>query len=197
MPPSIIDEFGILRKGSKAQLMKKLAIVSTEPSNPDYVIVDAGQLLYHIVWPSDGTVSTIATSMVAKLQPYNALLTTVVFDRYGNVSAKDNERERCAIGVCAGTYNLTLTSPLPNREVTMKSKANKRLLSRLLCTCTLAPNIVMVGEDEGLFNHEEADVLMVSLMIDAVRYGKKVIRTHPQWRHRRLRHSHFLSTETE
>ena len=28
--------------------------MSTEPSNPDYVIVDAGQLLYHIVWPSDG-----------------------------------------------------------------------------------------------------------------------------------------------
>ena len=81
-----------------------------------------------------------------------------------------------SVCVCAGTYNLTLTSPLPNREVIMKSKANKRLRSRLLCTCTLAPNIVMVGEDECLFNHEEADVLMVSLMIDAVRYGKKVIR---------------------
>ena len=78
--------------------------------------------------------------------------------------------------MCAGTYNLTLTSPLPNREVIMKSKANKRLLSRLLCTCTLAPNSLMVGEDEGLFNHEEADVLMVSFMIDAVRDGKKVIR---------------------
>ena len=55
VPPSIIDEFGILRK-VKAQLMKNLVIVSTEPSNPDYVIVAAGQLLYHIVWPSDGTV---------------------------------------------------------------------------------------------------------------------------------------------
>ena len=56
VPPSIIDEFGILRK-VKAQLMKNLVIVSTEPSNPDYVIVAAGQLLYHIVWPSDGTAS--------------------------------------------------------------------------------------------------------------------------------------------
>ena len=43
VPPSIIDEFGILRK-VKAQLMKNLVIVSTEPSNPDYVIVAAGQL---------------------------------------------------------------------------------------------------------------------------------------------------------
>ena len=178
MPPSIIDEFCILRKGSKAQLMKKLAIVSTEPSNSDYVIVDAGELLYHIVWPSDCTVSTIATSMGARLQPYNSLLTTVVFDRYCNVSAKDHERERRAIGVCVcvGTYNLTLTSPLPNREIIKKSKANKILLSRLLCTYTLTPNILMVGADKCLFNHEEADVLMVSFMIDAVRDGKKVIR---------------------
>ena len=29
VPPSIFDEFGILRKGSKAQLVKKLAVVST------------------------------------------------------------------------------------------------------------------------------------------------------------------------
>ena len=58
----------------------------------------------------------------------------------------------------------------------MKSKANKILLSRLLCTCTMAPNMLMVGADEGLFNHEEADVLMVSFIIDAVRDGKKVIR---------------------
>ena len=36
--------------------------------------------------------------------------------------------------------------------------------------------LLMDGEDEVLFNHEEADVLMVSFMIDAVRYGKKVIR---------------------
>ena len=61
--------------------------------------MDAGQLLYHIVWPSGGTVSTIATSMATKLEPYNALPTTVEFDRYGNVSAKDHERERRATGV--------------------------------------------------------------------------------------------------
>ena len=34
----------------------------------------------------------------------------------------------------------------------------------------------MVGEEEGLFNHEDADVLMASFMIDDVRDGKKVIR---------------------
>ena len=34
----------------------------------------------------------------------------------------------------------------------------------------------MVGEDEGLLNHDEADVLMISYMIETVREGKRVIR---------------------
>ena len=94
VPPSIIDEFGILRK-VKAQLMKNLVIVSTAPSNPDYVIVAAGQLLYHIVWPSD-TVYTIATSMGAKLQPYNAqlCLTATAMCRLRNMKGND------ALSVC-------------------------------------------------------------------------------------------------
>ena len=36
--------------------------------------------------------------------------------------------------------------------------------------------MLMVGEDEGMFNHEEADVLMVSFMIGVVQYGKMVMR---------------------
>ena len=30
-------------------------------------------------------------------------------------------------------------------------------------------HILMVGEDEGLLNHDDADVLMISYMIEAVR----------------------------
>ena len=37
-------------------------------------------------------------------------------------------------------------------------------------------HILMIGEDEGLLNHDEADVLMISYMIEAVRKGKRVIR---------------------
>ena len=57
-----------------------------------------------------------------------------------------------------------------------EEQGEQNTFSRLLCTCTLAPNMLMVGADEGLFNNEEADVLMVSFIIDAVRDGKKVIR---------------------
>ena len=37
-------------------------------------------------------------------------------------------------------------------------------------------HILMVGENDGLLNHDEADVLMISYMIEAVREGNRVIR---------------------
>ena len=51
VPSSIIDEFGLLRKGSKANLVKKLGILSRNVSTPDEVIVDAGQLLFISLGP--------------------------------------------------------------------------------------------------------------------------------------------------
>ena len=73
--------------------------------------------------------------------------------------------------------NTTLRSHfLFQTDIIMKSKANKRLISRLLCTCTMDSHILMVGEDEGLLNHDEADVLMISYMIETVRKDKMVIR---------------------
>ena len=89
VPSSIIDEFGFICKGNKANIVKKLAIISTEPCPPDEVIVDGGQLLYHIVWSCGGTISTVATSMATRTKNYSVILTKIIFDRYGNVSAKD------------------------------------------------------------------------------------------------------------
>ena len=176
VPSFIIDEFGFIRKGNKANIVEKLAIISSEPRPPDDVIVDGGQLLYHIVWPCGGTISTVATRMTTRLKNCTVIPTKIIFDRYGNVSAKDHERSRRAGGAVPAEYNLTLTSPLPNRDIIMKSKANKRFISRLLCTCTMDSHTLMVGEDKGLLNHNETDVLMISYMIEAVRKGKTVIR---------------------
>ena len=92
----------------------------------------------------------------------------VIFDCYCSLSAKDHERSHHSGTAEASSYNITLMSPLPNREVIMKNKTNKTLLSHLLCTCTLGDNILMIGEDEGQINHDEADVIMVSYMLHAV-----------------------------
>ena len=45
VPPALIDEYGCLRKGVKAVLVKCLGVSVTTPPAPDVVLVDAGQLL--------------------------------------------------------------------------------------------------------------------------------------------------------
>ncbi len=49
VPPSLIDDYGCLRKGNKSVHCNRLGIVQVDPSTPDVVIVDMQQMLYHIV----------------------------------------------------------------------------------------------------------------------------------------------------
>ena len=51
VPPSLIDEFGCLRKGDKTVLVKCLGVPANSAPAPDVVLVDASQLLNHVVWP--------------------------------------------------------------------------------------------------------------------------------------------------
>ena len=51
IPPSLFDEYERLRKGTNASFVKQLGEVQTHPRNPEVVIIDAQQLIYHINWP--------------------------------------------------------------------------------------------------------------------------------------------------
>ena len=75
VPPSLIDEYGCIRKGSKAVLVSRLGVTIINPPSPDTLLVDASQLLYHIVWPSSGTVGDLADGMRSRLIKYNGLET--------------------------------------------------------------------------------------------------------------------------
>ena len=60
VPTALIDEYGCLRKCDKAVLVKSLSVSVTTPCAPDVVLDDAGQLLYHVVWPVSGTTGDLA-----------------------------------------------------------------------------------------------------------------------------------------
>ena len=96
VPPSIIDEYGCPRKGSKSPLVHKLGVVQQRPTLPDMLIVDAQQLLYHVVWPIGGTPVYLAASMKARVEVYSDAHRTLVFDKYQEISPKDHERTRRA-----------------------------------------------------------------------------------------------------
>ena len=58
VPPALIDKYGCLRKGGKAELVKSLSVSVTTLCAPNVVLIDAGQLLYHVIWPVSGTTRT-------------------------------------------------------------------------------------------------------------------------------------------
>ena len=69
VPPSLVDEYGCLRKGNKAVLMHRLGVKQCQLQRPDVVIVDAQQLLYHVVWPCGG-VGRVAESAACIVSCY-------------------------------------------------------------------------------------------------------------------------------
>ena len=73
-PPSLIDEYGSLRRGSKAPLVHNLCVTTKPTLLPDVTIVDVSQLLYHIAWPDRGDASVIVASI-------NKRLSTLAGDR--------------------------------------------------------------------------------------------------------------------
>ena len=99
----------------------------------------------------------------------------IVFDKYKDISAKYHEIMRRA-GEVVIDYKLSITSPLPKRDVILKSKSNKRRLASVLCTFSLGNTITMETQDDGAFNRDETDVTMISYVHQAANHCKSVIR---------------------
>ena len=161
VPPALIDEYGCLRKGGKSVLVKCLGVSTTNPPAPEVVLVDAGQLLYHVVWPVAGT----ASSFGARLANYpHGSKKLVLFDRYDQEapSAKDHERTRRGI---AKPVRLTPNTLLPCREPILHNASNKSLLNGILCGYPLQYNIQLVNKLDCIVTHAEADVTLCSYML--------------------------------
>ena len=67
-------------------------------------------------------------------------------------------------------------SPLQKRDAIMKSKNNKRKLASVLSTFTVGDRTTTESRDDSAFDHDEADITMISYVIEAAKCGKDVIR---------------------
>ena len=176
VPSSLIDENGCLRKGSKSDIVKRLGIPEALPTAPDAVIVDVSQLFYHIVWPHGGIPSDLIASIKGCLSRYpNNADKIIVFDKYQGISAKDHERKMRAVEESID-YDLSITCSLPKRDIIMKCNNNKQNLASVLSTFSIGENVVMETKDDGAFSHDEADITMISYVLQAAYAGKNVIR---------------------
>lgn len=162
VPPSLIDEHG------------QLCVKELHPPPADITIIDVSQLLCHIVWPFRGDASTIVESMKTKLSkvPGEKVL---VFDKYHEVSAKDHERMRRA-GLRSISYDLTINTPLPSREAIMKNKHHELQPSKVLSTFDFGEDVTVESSSSGEFKHDEADITMISLFLEAAKSDTAVIR---------------------
>ncbi|KAK4327240.1 hypothetical protein Pmani_002296 [Petrolisthes manimaculis] len=173
---SSIDEYGYLRKGYKSALANQLGVEKVDASNPDVVLVDMQQMLYNIIWPLGGDATMLFENIKRRLSYYPAGTEKLkVFDRYEDLSAKDQERMRRG-GEGSIDFNLTINSPLPKRDTILKNKHNKLELSRVLSTMDMDAEMSVDSRYSGGFKHDEADVTMIAYLLQAAESGKAVIR---------------------
>ena len=178
VPPSLIDEFGCLRKGDKTVLVKGIGVPVNGAPAPDVVLVDASQLLYHVVWPVAGTSGDLALSFGVRLSSYRSeAKKLVLFDRYyeDEPTAKVHERMRRA-GTGSKDFHLTPNTPLPCREAILKNSKNKILLASILYGYPLQNNVQLVNKLDCLVTHEEADITLCSYMLEAASSCGETIR---------------------
>ena len=173
--PALIGEYGCLRKGDKAVLVKFHSVSVMTPCAPNVLLVDAGQLLYHVICPVSESTGDLAASVGTRLAHYPPVSKKIImFDRYDQdaPSAKDHERTR---RVRAKEVRLTTNTLLPCREVILHSSKNKNLLNNILCSYPLPHNIQLVNMLDCVVTHDEANVTLCSYMVKAVAEGAQTI----------------------
>ncbi len=176
VPSSLIDGYGCLQKDNKSGLMKCLAVLKVLPTPADIVIVDVSQLFYHIVWPHSGSHTDLIASTQRHLGHYeDGTEKIIVFDKYQYVSAMDHERMWQAGGEVILNYEFSIASPLPKRDAILKSKNNNWRLASVLGTFSLGENATMDTREDGAFSDQEADITMISYVLEAAYDGKGVI----------------------
>jgi len=164
VPSSIFDEYGDMRKGSKAILVHKLAVFATSPLGPvDAELVDGNEAIYHTLWPRNSTLKKFADNFVSSFERPHT--TYIIFDRYGKHSIKSHERQRRAKGSKSDEYVLNSNTILPAKDVIMRSDVNKSALIQFMCDANRTnPQLQLIGDDCE-YHHEEADVKIISYLL--------------------------------
>ena len=165
VPSSLFGEFGDMRKGTKSFLLHKLATFASTPLSPvDVQLVDDNETLHHTPWPKFGTLGHFAEMFCLLIPgPHD---TYVIFDKYLPGSMKSHERLRRAGGTVPRHHTLSKDMPLPSQDIIMKRDEDKDQLIKLFCdTNHGCPTLHIIGKEQSMFNHEEADANIVRYLL--------------------------------
>ena len=197
IPTSMFNENGLLRPAkTKSDLQSIGSTISFRNAHqPNLVLIDGCAVLYIVNWPTEALVQDFVENMcsfiISKLKISD---TAVVFDRYHDFSIKSSKRMERQSGL-SRSHMLTLTSPLPPKNVTVGSSLNKVQLIKLICIRLIAivpmlqqSNFLLITDPEpnpiqiqnGVVitrydlqtTHEEADLILVQQAYKSVLENK-------------------------
>ena len=159
---SLFDEYGLMRKSNKSSFASKMFSPYTGTIPVDIQIIDGNELIYHTLWPKVGTVAALLNNIECSAK--QSFPVFLIFDNYNENSIKSYGRSRRSGGVSYPDFKLNINSPLPAREKIMKNCSNERILINLLCNYNSVENVNMIDEERNEFQHEEADVSIISYL---------------------------------
>ena len=96
-------------------------------------------------------------------------------DRYLDVSHKSHKLSKREGAMYSPAYEFNLSTPLPPRKQIMRSTANKKIFLELLSKCSIGEGIEITGERYREYDHEEADMTMVSYALEKLSNGAKYL----------------------
>ena len=184
---------------NKSSLKKKFKVeVSKRNIKTDAVIIDGCAALYHVHWPKEAKVQDFVDTFIQYISKFLQHSTVfLTFDRYRDYSIKGQTRLK-RLGNHLRTHVLTLETPLPPKEMTLKSSKTKIQLINLICDSLLnyftikkcQQSLFITGQDDvpsstckGVqqkrddmrTTHEEADVIIPLQVQCAMNKGYKNI----------------------
>ena len=148
----------------------------TTPPDPDVVLVDAGQLLYHVVWPVTGTAGDLVASISAQLVHYPpGTKKIVLFDRYDqeSLSAKDHEWARRGRAM---EIRLTPNTPFHAEKLFFTMPRTRACLITSYVAIPFHTTSNSYNKLDCVVTHVEADITLCSYMLKAVAGGAQTIR---------------------
>ncbi len=166
VPSALFDDYGFLRKSAKSQFLHKLAIWNPNSDKSTVDVIDGNEMLYRIIWPKTGNVNHLLQNVIRAVERDHDVI--VVFDKYINGSIKTHERLRRTASTRYPTLKLTLETNVPTRDAIMNNVFNKKALIELFCTANDSQSVMMVGESNSAYSHEEADCTIISYVEELV-----------------------------
>ncbi|KAH3868281.1 hypothetical protein DPMN_031424 [Dreissena polymorpha] len=129
-----------------------------------------------MVWPNGGSPADVISSIQARFDRYADYLKRYFCSTSTKPCQQKTMRECGVLEKSLLIMTSHLLVPCQKRGNHKKQEKNQQRLARILGTFNLGENVKMETPDDGLFDHDETDVTIVSYMLKCAKSNHGVVR---------------------